>query len=76
VDYVVGSLQGVNFISVSTLFLATEECEVQFNDSGHWIRIHAGPPYFEFYKQIYKITVRRVTTNGTLEVWAEGYKTR
>ncbi len=75
VSYIIGSKKGTPFISLSTLFFSSEECEIRFNNDNKetdWEVFHK-EVYYERYRKIFKVTVRRHgNMDGILEIWAEG----
>lgn len=73
--YDVGTNSGRNFLSVSTLIYATEDCWVQCNTDNHETFIRAGV-YFTFERQLFRIRVRQATANGTIYLWFEGNRLR
>jgi len=73
--YKIGTDSGKEFLSVSTLFLADQDCWVKYNHDTTYNKIYAND-YFTSERKIFMITVKRVDTNGTLDVWAEGNSDR
>jgi len=73
--YEIGEVNGTKFVSVNTLFLATEDCLINFNGDGFWQKLYKND-YYHFERKLYVIRVKRITTNGNLELWAEGNSER
>lgn len=71
VVYIIGTARTTPFMSEHTLLLADQDFQIKINDDALWIPIHKNV-YFESFRKIVKITVKRVTTNGNLEIWSEG----
>lgn len=71
VEYIIGTARTVPFMSEHTLFLADQDFQIKINDDALWIPIK-GNDYFESFRKIVKLTIKRVTTNGNLEIWSEG----
>lgn len=73
--YNVGDTSGRNFLSVSTLIYATQDCWVQCNTDTHETLIRAGT-YFTFERQIFRMRWRRDTADGNIYLWFEGNRLR
>lgn len=75
ISYEIGERKGILFVSLSTLLLTNEECEVRFNGDNKdedWETIHKDV-YYVRERKIIKITVRRLESkDGFLEIWSEG----
>lgn len=69
--YVVGTVSGTEFVSVSTMFYASRDCKIQVNNDTHETLIKAGA-YLEFDRKIWRIRVKRDSANGTIDMWFEG----
>ena len=72
VEYRIGTDLGTEFKSESLLFRCDQDCYVRFGgDASLQVKIVADT-WFEFDKKATRIFVTRITTDGTLDVWAEG----
>lgn len=71
VAYEIGIVSGTRFVSLTTLLLASQDCQIKINNDTHWEFLHANI-YYDFEREIVKITVKRDTVDGNLEIWAEG----
>ncbi|MCK5644582.1 MAG: hypothetical protein KAJ19_27540 [Gammaproteobacteria bacterium] len=62
----------VEFVANEIMFLATQDCYIRFvaNNSDQ-ILIKANS-YMTFSRKAKRVWIIRVSTNGTLEMWAEG----
>lgn len=72
-NYEIGTNIAHLFTSEETTLLTTVDCLIKFNDDTIFQKVY-GNDYFVFKRQINKITFKGESTNGTLEIWAEGEK--
>lgn len=71
--YAIGTALGTPFVADRIMFYSTEDCYVTYHGSSLQIYIPKGN-FFEFEKGTKSLSIIRVTSSGTLHVWAEGNK--
>lgn len=69
--YVIGTNNNVLFIAEETLILPTVDCWIKINDDEVWQKIH-GEDYFEYHRRVLKVSFRKASKDGYIEIWAEG----
>lgn len=69
--YIIGTSNDVKFIAEETLILSTVDCWIKINDDDFWQKIHADD-YFESHRRVLKLSFKKDSEDGTIEIWAEG----
>jgi len=72
VEYIIGTDSGTPFVAEEIVFFASQDVYVRFRAGGLQHRIPSGV-YFEWYRRTGKLWIQRISSDGDLEIWAEGH---
>lgn len=69
--YAIGTALGTPFVADKVLFYATEDCYVTYDGTTLQVYIPKGN-FMEFERGTRQLSIIRVTSSGTLHLWAFG----